>query len=117
MERHVEVVCFGAFRPGGTTDVRDCLSCSHQSTLLRVCAGMLRADAGRLFVDEPRAFVFQNPDHQVVMPSVGADVAFGLGRFNLPPHEITRRVDEALAAVNLQASRGRNSHASTLVHG
>ena len=28
----------------------------------------------------PAGFVFQNPDHQVVMPTVGADVAFGLGR-------------------------------------
>ena len=33
----------------------------------------------RLRVQAPRAFVFQNPDHQVVMPTVGADVAFGLG--------------------------------------
>ena len=24
--------------------------------------------------------IFQNPDHQVVMPTVAADVAFGLGR-------------------------------------
>lgn len=31
-------------------------------------------------VDAPCGFVFQNPDHQVVMPTVAADVAFGLGR-------------------------------------
>jgi hypothetical protein len=34
-----------------------------------------------LVADAPCGFVFQNPDHQVVMPSVGADVAFGLGRW------------------------------------
>lgn len=32
-------------------------------------------------VDAPCGFVFQNPDHQVVMPTVAADVAFGLGRW------------------------------------
>jgi energy-coupling factor transporter ATP-binding protein EcfA2 len=35
---------------------------------------------GGLAVDQPTGFVFQNPDHQVVMPTVAADVAFGLGR-------------------------------------
>ena len=64
---------------------------------------MLTPQAGRLRVSAPRAFVFQNPDHQVVMPTVGADVAFGLGRLDLSAAEVTRRVDEALAMVNLQA--------------
>ena len=36
--------------------------------------------AGQVEVDGPVGFVFQNPDHQVVMPTVAADVAFGLGR-------------------------------------
>lgn len=34
----------------------------------------------------PAGFVFQNPDHQVVMPTVGADVAFGLGRYLFSNH-------------------------------
>ena len=36
--------------------------------------------AGSFKSDSPTGFVFQNPDHQVVMPTVAADVAFGLGR-------------------------------------
>ena len=32
-------------------------------------------------VDGPVGYVFQNPDHQIVMPTVAADVAFGLGRW------------------------------------
>ena len=51
-----------------------------KSTLLRILGGLQRADAGRCDVASPAGFVFQNPDHQVVMPTVGADVAFGLGR-------------------------------------
>jgi energy-coupling factor transport system ATP-binding protein len=46
-------------------------------------------------------FVFQNPDHQLVMPTVGADVAFGLVREKLSFVQIRDRVREALAAVNL----------------
>jgi energy-coupling factor transporter ATP-binding protein EcfA2 len=51
-----------------------------KSTLLRVLGGLLYPDAGVVQADEPSGFVFQNPDHQVVMPTVAADVAFGLGR-------------------------------------
>lgn len=51
-----------------------------KSTLLRVLGGLLYPDAGAVQADSPSGFVFQNPDHQVVMPTVGADVAFGLGR-------------------------------------
>eukprot|EP00878_Enallax_costatus_P037749 GHUV01042713.1.p1 GENE.GHUV01042713.1~~GHUV01042713.1.p1 ORF type:complete len:134 (-),score=27.84 GHUV01042713.1:253-654(-) len=51
-----------------------------KSTLLRVLGGLLYPDAGVVQADAPSGFVFQNPDHQVVMPTVAADVAFGLGR-------------------------------------
>jgi len=50
-----------------------------KSTLLRTFAGLVTPWSGRLRVQAPRAFVFQNPDHQVIMPTVGCDVAFGLG--------------------------------------
>ena len=39
---------------------------------------------------------------QVVMPTVGADVAFGLGRQDLPRDEIRRRVAEALRSVGME---------------
>ena len=51
-----------------------------KSTLLRVLGGLLYPDSGSVQADAPSGFVFQNPDHQVVMPTVAADVAFGLGR-------------------------------------
>jgi hypothetical protein len=52
-----------------------------KSTLLRVAAGLILPEGGQVAVDAPYGFVFQNPDSQVVMPTAGADVAFGLGRF------------------------------------
>ena len=56
---------------------------SGKSTLLRTLAGLTNTEeikSGYARVNEPRAFVFQNPDHQVIMPTVAHDVAFGLRR-------------------------------------
>ena len=97
-----------------------------KSTLLRALAGLLRADgpAGSLHVAGPRSVVMQNPDHQVVLPSVRADVAFGLGSpartvnterrptqdssatseeasGTLLPRDVRLRVDAALSAVGM----------------
>lgn len=56
-----------------------------QSTLLKALGGLLPISQGcELHTDVPTGFVFQNPDHQVVMPTVAADVAFGLGRCDAP---------------------------------
>ncbi|MCZ0901872.1 ABC transporter ATP-binding protein, partial [Microcoleus sp. HI-ES] len=41
------------------------------------------------------------PDHQLVMPTVGADVAFGLVEEKLSNVQVRERVAEALEAVNL----------------
>ena len=74
---------------------------SGKSTLLRLLADLLTPQSGQIQVLHPLGFVFQNPDHQLVMPTVGADVPFGLVEEKLSPASVRRRVDEALAAVNL----------------
>ena len=74
---------------------------SGKSTLLRLLGGMLIPDKGNIEILSPLGFVFQNPDHQLVMPTVGADVAFGLVSENLSLDRIRVRVREALDAVNL----------------
>lgn len=74
---------------------------SGKSTLLRLLAQLLTPQAGEIRILHPAGFVFQNPDHQLVMPTVGADVAFGLVEEKLPPAQVRQRVKEALSAVNL----------------
>jgi energy-coupling factor transport system ATP-binding protein len=74
---------------------------SGKSTLLRLLAGLLKANSGKIEIRPPIGFVFQNPDHQLVMPTVGADIAFGLVSENLSNVQVRDRVREALAAVNL----------------
>ncbi|KAF3440595.1 hypothetical protein FNV43_RR18879 [Rhamnella rubrinervis] len=72
-----------------------------KSTLLKILAGLLNPTNGTVFVKRPKSFVFQNPDHQVVMPTVEADVAFGLGKYNLTCEEVKFRVSKALGAVDM----------------
>lgn len=74
---------------------------SGKSTLLRILAGLLSPQSGECYVEQPLGFVFQNPDHQLVMPTVGADVAFGLVKEGLNWTQVRDRVQEALSAVNL----------------
>ena len=45
--------------------------------------------------------VFQNPDNQIVANVVEEDVAFAPENLGVPPQEIRRRVDDALAAVGM----------------
>jgi energy-coupling factor transport system ATP-binding protein len=72
-----------------------------KSTLLRLLAGLLTPACGNLITEKPLGFVFQNPDHQLVMPTVAADIAFGLVEEKLNLEQVKLRVREALTAVNL----------------
>lgn len=74
---------------------------SGKSTLLKLLTGLLQPQTGKVEVQPPIGFVFQNPDHQLVMPTVGADVAFGLVEEKLSFRQVRHRVEEALNAVNL----------------
>lgn len=84
---------------------------SGKSTLLRLLAGLLIPDAGSIVMPYKTGFVFQNPDHQLVMPTVGADIAFGLVSENLSQGQTRQRVKEALDAVNLLHLERRPIHA------
>jgi energy-coupling factor transport system ATP-binding protein len=75
---------------------------SGKSTLLRLIAGLFAPSAGQIQVRGKIGFVLQNPDHQLVMPSVGADIAFGLVSEKLSYPQVRQRVGESLAAVNLE---------------
>ena len=84
---------------------------SGKSTLLKLLAGLLPRQTGSIESMGPVGFVFQNPDHQLVMPTVGADVAFGLVKDNLSMAQTRCRVEEALSAVNLWHLRRRPIYA------
>lgn len=55
-------------------------------------------------------FVFQDPDVQIVMPTVAEDVAFGLKHHGVPKGDIDARVDTVLAEYGLSEFRDHPAH-------
>ena len=63
---------------------------SGKSSFLRLCNGLLLPDTGQVSVcgletrasrkqlPEIAGFLFQNPDHQIIFPTVGEEIGFGL---------------------------------------
>ena len=88
---------------------------SGKSTLAKLLNGLYLPKKGSVVVncmdtrDEERIWdirqkvgmIFQNPDNQIVATVVEEDVAFGLENLGVEPHEIQRRVYQALKAVNM----------------
>ena len=54
--------------------------------------------------------VFQDPDDQLFMPTVGEDVAFGPRNLGLPEEEVTARVAAALEQVGMTGYADRPPH-------
>ena len=77
--------------------------------MVRVCSlDVVKENLGR--VRSCVGLVFQSPDDQLFSPTVFDDVAFGPLYQGLSPDEVHARVEEALAAVNMQAYKKRVSH-------
>jgi biotin transport system ATP-binding protein len=72
---------------------------SGKSTMLRLINGLLLPSSGRIVVagletarhrkELPAqvGFVFQNPDHQLIFPTVGEEIAFGLTERGMPARQ------------------------------
>ncbi|MFE6864753.1 energy-coupling factor ABC transporter ATP-binding protein [Nocardia sp. NPDC057668] len=95
---------------------------SGKSTFARLLNGLQVPTAGRVRVDgldtrkQGRAvrklvgFVFQDPDVQIVMPTVAEDLAFGLKHHGLAKADIAERVTEVLAEYGLTEFRDHPAH-------
>lgn len=93
-----------------------------KSTLARTITGLIRPESGRVRVDgldtrkDRRAvrrrtgFVFTNPDHQIVMPTVGEDVSYSLRRSRLDADARRRRVVETLERFGIDHLIDRSAH-------
>jgi len=95
---------------------------SGKSTLARMLNGLLLPRAGQVLVDGVSTrddasaarlavgLVFQNPEHQIVMPTVEEDLAFGPRNLNLSKAEIAARMDDLLPRYGLDDKRQRPAH-------
>lgn len=96
-----------------------------KSTLLLMCNGMLRPESGeiryhgkpleytRSSLREVRrrvGFVFQDPDRQIIAPTVWQDVAFGPVNLGLAKDQIAEAVSTALHQVSLEGFERRPPH-------
>lgn len=95
-----------------------------KTTLARHLNGLLLPADGEVVVDgyrtdQPRellevrrrvGMVFQNPDSQMVAPTVEQEVAFGPENLGLPSSELRSRVDGALQALDLAHLSERDPH-------
>ena len=73
--------------------------------------GMDTTDDNNLFdIRKTVGMVFQNPDNQIVATVVEEDVAFALENIGVEPHEIRRRVDEALKTDGMYEYREHAPH-------
>jgi len=92
-----------------------------KTTLLKVMKGLLRPEAGEVRVNGAplhelnpfAAFVFANPENQIVSPVVAEDVGFALEQAGLDLDTIRRRAEQALRRVGLwERARDLSHHLS-----
>ncbi|AEA46845.1 ATP-binding cassette domain-containing protein [Archaeoglobus veneficus] len=87
----------------------------HFNGLLRPRKGEVRVDGkpikydrkGLMEVRKKVGFVFQNPDDQIVAPTVWQDVAFGCENLGLSKEDVAERVSMALKWVSLEGFENR----------
>lgn len=82
---------------------------SGKSSLVRLLNGLLTADKGRVSVhgldaaeqasELPRkvGFIFQNPDHQIIFPTVAEEIAFSMEQAGMPRRQAAKEAVPALA--------------------
>jgi len=84
---------------------------SGKSTLLRLIAGVLSPAGGQIHCPSPPALVFQNPDHQLLLPGCGSELLFHLPEGDDPGAPAQRQaVQTTLARVGLAGYAGRPIH-------
>ncbi len=96
-----------------------------KSTLLQMFNGMIRPDSGTILFDNSPiryetsslrqlrkrvGFVLQNPDRQIIAPTVYQDVAFGPANLGYQEKEIQSAVTVALRQVGLEGFEDRPPH-------
>ena len=95
-----------------------------KSTLAKHFNAILLPESGRVLVEgmptsdeknllalrQKVGMVFQNPDNQIVATVVEEDVAFAEENLGVEPHEMRRRVDEAMQLAGIYAYKDKAPH-------
>lgn len=85
---------------------------SGKTTILRVIAGLQELSNGKVLIDKVEVskdrkeaikkvgIIFQNPDHQIIFPTVGEELRFGLTQLGLSKNEADFKVNACLKEYN-----------------
>lgn len=95
---------------------------SGKSSLVRLINGLLIADKGEVRVNglnptkeakkirEKVGFLFQNPEHQIIMPMVEEDIALVLKNQGINKVKRLQQVNEFMQQMGISHLHGRSSH-------
>ena len=83
---------------------------SGKSTLFRLIAGLIEPQSGSISTDHQSALVFQNPDHQLLLPSCSSDLLLGMDQ-GLGNSERRERIRLRLEELGLAGLERRPIHA------
>ena len=82
---------------------------SGKSTLFRIISGLIRPQSGMVCHELRPALVFQNPDHQLLLPSCGSELLLNLPS-GLNRYEQSHRINQLMEQVGLAGMSGRPIH-------
>ena len=82
---------------------------SGKSTLLKLINGIIKPKNGIVTSKANIGMVFQNPDHQILMPNCRSELLININQ-NISDHEITKKINSVLDQVGLTGFEKRPIH-------
>ncbi len=81
---------------------------SGKTTLGKLLAALVEPSDGEVVINQPACYLFQNPENQVVMPTVEREVAFGFENMAMDPKIMHEKVEGLLRAFGLFKKKSSN---------
>ena len=82
---------------------------SGKSTFLKLINGILKPNSGKVYCKANVGTVFQNPDHQILMPNCRSELLLNINQ-KLSNKEISTKIQNALEKVGLMGFEKRPVH-------
>ena len=82
---------------------------SGKSTLLKLINGIIKPKNGVINSKANIGMVFQNPDHQILMPNCRSELLININQ-NISDYEINKKIEYVLAQVGLTGFEKRPVH-------
>ncbi len=82
---------------------------SGKSTLLKLINGIIKPKSGLIYSKANIGMVFQNPDHQILMPNCRSELLINVNQ-NISNYEINKKIEYVLDQVGLNGFEKRPVH-------